>query len=66
MWEGGGDCSYITLDYEVRGYRPRSSECVMYGGLYIYIYIYIKEYIYIYIYIYVCIYMLVLVEIVRK
>ena len=61
---GGGDCSYITLDYEVRGYRPRSSACVMYGGLYIYIYIYIYKNIYIYIN--MCIYMLVLVEIVHK
>ena len=58
MWGGGGDCSYITLDYEVRGYRPRSSKCVMYGGLHIYIRICI--------YIYVYIYMLLLVEIVRK
>ena len=39
--EGGGDCAYIRLHYEVRGYRRRTIECVMNGELNIYIYIYI-------------------------
>ena len=46
----GGNCAYMTLEYEVEGHRPRSCECVVYGGFDIDTFIHIYIYIYIYIY----------------